>query len=157
MDIPFLWRLDTLGVQDDLDGKHDTHMALEECERHVSKKGACYEVPLLIREPGHDAGHNNVTDARQRLLTQLRRFKKQPDILAQYDKTIQTYLDEYHAERVPDQDVPFKLNTWYMPHHGVIGRDTVTTKLRVVFDASSHAARSTSPKQRAYQRTKNGC
>lgn len=32
-----------------------------------------------------------------------------------------------------------KPNTYYMPHHGVIRRDAVTTKLRVVFDASSHA------------------
>lgn len=70
---------------------------------------------------------------------QLRRFKQQPDLLAQYDKTIQTYFDECHAERVPDQDVLFMPSTYYMPHHEVIRRDAVTTKLRVVLDASSHA------------------
>ncbi|XP_037572990.1 uncharacterized protein LOC119455640 [Dermacentor silvarum] len=76
MDISSRWRLDTLGVQDDPDSKHGTHMALEEFERHVSKKGGRYEVPLLIREPGLDAGHNNFALARQRLFMQLRRFKQ---------------------------------------------------------------------------------
>ncbi|KAH7953196.1 hypothetical protein HPB49_005858 [Dermacentor silvarum] len=86
-------------------------MVLEEFERHASKKGGRYEVPLLMRELD----------------------------LAKYDKTIQTYFDECDAERVPDQDVPFKPNTYYMPHHGVIRRNAVTTKLLVVFDASPHA------------------
>ncbi|XP_037564631.1 uncharacterized protein LOC119444280 [Dermacentor silvarum] len=115
-------------------------MALDVFKRHVSKKGGRYEVPLLIREPGLDAGHDNFALARQRLLMQLRRFKQQPDLIVQYEKTIQTYFDECHAERVLDQDVPFKPNTYCMPHHGVIRRDAVTTKLRVVSDASSHAA-----------------
>ncbi|XP_037557914.1 uncharacterized protein LOC119435005 [Dermacentor silvarum] len=139
MDISSLWRLDTLVVQYDPDGKHGTHIALEEFERHVSKKGGRYEVPVLILEPVLDAGHNNFPVARQRLLMQLRRFKQQAYLLAEYDKTIQTYFDECHAERVPDKNVPFMPNTYYMPHHGVIRRDAVTTKLRVAFDASSHA------------------
>ncbi|KAH7974960.1 hypothetical protein HPB49_022056 [Dermacentor silvarum] len=113
-------------------------MALEEFERHVSKKGGRYQAHLLIRAPGLDAGHN-FSVARQRLLLQLRRFKQQPDLLAQYDKMIQTYFDECHAERVPDQDVSFKSSTYYMPHHGVTRRQAVTTELRVVIDASSHA------------------
>lgn len=113
-------------------------MALEEFKRHISKKGGRYELPLLIREPGLYAGHN-VSLARQRPLMQLRHFKQQPDLFAQYHKTIHTYFDECHAERVPDQDVPFMPNTYYMPHHGVIRRDAVSTKLRVFFDASYHA------------------
>ncbi|KAH7974468.1 hypothetical protein HPB49_015734 [Dermacentor silvarum] len=93
VDITSLWRLDTFGVQEDPDSKHDAHMALEEFERRVSKRRGRYEVLLLIRKPGLDAGHNNFTLARQRLVMQLRRFKQQPDLLNQYDKMIQTYFD----------------------------------------------------------------
>ncbi|XP_075749303.1 uncharacterized protein LOC142814429 [Rhipicephalus microplus] len=69
---------------------------------------------------------------------QLSRFQQQPDLLAHYDDTIKAYFNDYHAEQVPDKDLAPKPNT-YMPHHGVIRRDAVTTKLQVIFDAQSQA------------------
>ncbi|XP_037514045.1 uncharacterized protein LOC119390470 [Rhipicephalus sanguineus] len=139
MRIANLWCIDSLGVQESPDGNQSDSIALELFESDVSKKGERYEVPLLLREPGLETGQSNYDLAKQRLLMQLRRFRQQPDLLVRYDDTIKAYFNESHAERVPDNDTVPKPNTYYMPHHGVIRRDAVTTKLRVVFDASSHA------------------
>lgn len=49
------------------------------------------------------------------------------------------YFQAYHAERAIPTFTPAE-NAYYLPHHSVIRRDAVTTKLRVVFDASSHVS-----------------
>ncbi|XP_075730832.1 uncharacterized protein LOC142774323 [Rhipicephalus microplus] len=131
------WRLDSLEFQDDPDGSQGNSMALELFERAISKVGERYEVPLLIQEPGLDNEQGNYILAKQRLLIQLHRFRPQPDFLARYEDTLKAYFNDYHAEQVPDEDITPKPNTYYMPHQ--IPRDAVITKLRVVFDASSHA------------------
>ncbi|XP_037526499.1 uncharacterized protein LOC119403655 [Rhipicephalus sanguineus] len=139
MRIAKLWCIDSLGVQDSPDGSQSDSIALELFENDVPNKGERYEVPLLLREPGLETGQRYYDLAKQRLLMRLRRFRRQPDLLVRYDDTIKGYLNESHAERVPDNDTVPKPNTYYMPHHGEICRDAATTKLRVVFDASSHA------------------
>lgn len=40
------------------------------------------------------------------------------------------------AEEVPRREIVASSVTYYLPHHAVIREDKVTTKLRVVFDAS---------------------
>ena len=51
-----------------------------------------------------------------------------------YEKVPLTEHSELMAlEREPSPETP----EYYMPHHGVVRQDAVTTKLRVVFDASS--------------------
>ncbi|KAH7943210.1 hypothetical protein HPB52_006522 [Rhipicephalus sanguineus] len=132
MRIANLWCIDSLGVQDSPDSSQSDSIALEVFENDVSKKVERYEVPLLLREPGLETGQSNYDLAKQRLLMQLRRFRQQPDLLVGYDDNIKAYFNESHAEQVPDNDTVPKPN-------GVIRRDAVTTKLRVVFDASSHA------------------
>lgn len=57
---------------------------------------------------------------------------------SQYDTVIQQYLELGHAEGVP-KNVPIDQVTYYMPHGEVIRKESLTRKLRVVFDASSHA------------------
>lgn len=49
---------------------------------------------------------------------------------------MQDYLDSGHIELIR-QPYPVDGLVYYLPHHGVIKLDNITTKLRVVFDASS--------------------
>ncbi|XP_051858132.1 uncharacterized protein LOC127565087 [Drosophila albomicans] len=51
----------------------------------------------------------------------------------QYDSVIQEYLDLGHMTQVP----PSSSGNYYLPHHAVLKPDSTTTKLRVVFNASS--------------------
>ncbi|KAH8251117.1 hypothetical protein KR032_000974, partial [Drosophila birchii] len=61
--------------------------------------------------------------------------------LLQYDGVIQEYLDLGHMNEVPST---LNSPTYYLPHHAVIKPESTTTKLRVVFNASSPSANGTS-------------
>ena len=67
-------------------------------------------------------------------------MKSQPDVLTQYDGVIQDQLNKGIIEPVTnDASLPPIGKVHYIPHREVIRTDKETTKLRVVYDASSHA------------------
>ncbi|XP_064475623.1 uncharacterized protein LOC135389514 [Ornithodoros turicata] len=113
------------------------HPALDEFEHRVAKIGNRYQVSLLIKESCFSELADNRTIAEARLFSQLRRLRDQPHLMQQYHDTISEYFSEGHAEEVLNtSSLPPNLD--YLPHHAVIRQDAVTTKVRVVFDASSH-------------------
>ena len=57
--------------------------------------------------------------------------------LKEYDSIIQDQLQSGIIEQVDCAKRPDVGRVHYLPHHGVVRRDAPTTKLRVVFDASS--------------------
>ncbi|KAH7937814.1 hypothetical protein HPB49_016251 [Dermacentor silvarum] len=59
-------------------------------------------------------------------------------LLERYDTATRSYLELGYAEVVL-KDVPIDRATYYTPHREGIRMESLTTKLRVVFDASSHA------------------
>lgn len=65
-----------------------------------------------------------------------RKLMKTPEIKELYDKTILEYLELGHMRKVSAQDIN-KTPNYYLPHHAVIRPEKVTSKLRVVFNASS--------------------
>lgn len=132
-----MWRLDAIGITDDHKDFLPNHPAIEQFEDHVTNIGSRYQVPLLIKYSCLGLLADNRSIAESRLLSQLRRLRDHPDLMKQYDDTISEYFTEGHAERVPD-DPTSSDNVYYLPHHAVIRREAVTTKVRVVFDASSH-------------------
>ncbi|XP_075151078.1 uncharacterized protein LOC142225184 [Haematobia irritans] len=73
-------------------------------------------------------------------LAQFHRMEKKlartPDIKAEYDAAIREYLQLGHMRKVDPQNI-YKTPHYYLPHHAVIKPDRTTTKLRVVFNASS--------------------
>ncbi|XP_024877402.1 uncharacterized protein LOC112463948 [Temnothorax curvispinosus] len=72
-----------------------------------------------------------------------RRFKLDPELRKGYNAFLQDYLDSGHME-VADQTSSSDGCVYYMPHHGVYKLDSTTTKLRVVFNASSKCPNSIS-------------
>ncbi|XP_071578790.1 uncharacterized protein [Temnothorax nylanderi] len=68
-----------------------------------------------------------------------RRFKSNPEFRIGYNKFMQDYLDSGHMEVIRDP-FPSDGHIYYLPHHGVYKLDSITTKLRVVFNASSRCA-----------------
>ncbi|XP_077547645.1 uncharacterized protein LOC144159855 [Haemaphysalis longicornis] len=136
-----LWPLDAIGIKERPDASVLDRAPVEQFESNVRKNGSRYEVPLMIQEPGLHASADNYRLPEQRLRVQMRRFRGQPELLSQYDNSIRTSFNDGHAERVPEHDGDQRLTTrCYMPHYGVVHRDAVTTKLRMVFDASSHVS-----------------
>ncbi|XP_065088562.1 uncharacterized protein LOC135710040 [Ochlerotatus camptorhynchus] len=77
----------------------------------------------------------------QRLKAMERRFVRNPGFKQMYGEFMTEYLNLGHMERIPDDEVnvsPEK--SFYLPHHGVMRQDSVTTKLRVVFDGSCQSS-----------------
>ncbi|XP_064472609.1 uncharacterized protein LOC135387252 [Ornithodoros turicata] len=131
-----LWRLDALGIMDSDVAAPTGAADLQMFQENIKWQTDRYEVPLMIQAPGlPPEAHNRVT-AETRLNAQLRRFRMAPDVLKQYDATMREYFVEGHAEPVSGPD-PTR-NVYYLPHHAVIRMEAVTTKVRIVFDASSH-------------------
>ena len=80
---------------------------------------------------------DNFENCVARLSSQLKRLIKDPEILKEYDSIIQDQLQSGIIEQVDCAKRPDVGRVHYLPHHGVVRRDALTTKLRVVFDASS--------------------
>ena len=66
----------------------------------------------------------------------LRRLKQEPEVLREYNSIIRDQLAKGIVEVIADQD-DTQTKVHYLPHHGVIRRDKMTTKVRVVYDASA--------------------
>ena len=75
---------------------------------------------------------NNFHTAKQRLFALERKLKDHGDVKQQYRDFIKEFVDIDHLEEAPQTSGL----CYYLPHHCVF-KDSTTTKLRVVFDASS--------------------
>lgn len=64
------------------------------------------------------------------------RLERNQDLRDQYTEFMQDYLTSGHMELIPmsEQGNPYH---YYIPHHCVLKPDSLTTKLRVVFNASA--------------------
>ena len=62
-------------------------------------------------------------------------MKHNPVLLHQYDETFKTQVETQIIDRVPVGKLD-KKEAHFLPHHGVVRADKVTTKLRIVFDGS---------------------
>uniref|UniRef100_A0A1X7TAN6 Uncharacterized protein n=1 Tax=Amphimedon queenslandica TaxID=400682 RepID=A0A1X7TAN6_AMPQE len=67
----------------------------------------------------------------------LKRLRQDTAIFKAYDKVIQDQLSHGMVEIVQHPNVVIGNRVHYLPHHAVIKKDKETTKLRVVYDASS--------------------
>ncbi|XP_049879678.1 uncharacterized protein LOC126376395 [Pectinophora gossypiella] len=74
----------------------------------------------------------------------LRRFEwlekkllKNPHLHIEYKKVMDDYLDQNHMVKIIEEKQLSDPYVIYLPHHAVIREDKETTKVRVVFDASS--------------------
>ncbi|XP_077534550.1 uncharacterized protein LOC144146477 [Haemaphysalis longicornis] len=131
-----MWRLDAIGITDASEkSKAEDYDAFVKIRSGLEEDGR-YVVPLMIETPGLMSSTNRAV-AESRLRRQLQRFEHQPNLLEEYDAVISEYFKEGHAERVVQREVPGE-TVYFLPHHAVVRQEAVTTKVRVVFDASSH-------------------
>ena len=75
-----------------------------------------------------------------RLNATVKRLKKQPEVFREYNSVIEDQERKGIIERVDSSTIPEVGKVHYLPHHGVVRQQALSTKLRVVFDASSKAA-----------------
>ncbi|KAL4148855.1 hypothetical protein QTP88_003000 [Uroleucon formosanum] len=127
------WRLEELG-------KVECH-SLEEkqCIEHFKKtvtKGSDgrFIVQLPFKENPINIGRSKAI-ALKRFMSNENRLRVNPKLKEAYLQFINEYIELGHMEQVSDNNENDK-PVYYIPHHAVLRDNSLTTKLRVVFEAS---------------------
>ncbi|XP_024868384.1 uncharacterized protein LOC112452420 [Temnothorax curvispinosus] len=112
----------------------------ERCENHfASTHSRDSQGRYIVRLPfKNDPPHIGDTFRKASFLYSKmeRRLSQKPEIAAQYHDFLKEYESMGHMEEVHD-DEPSRYPPVYIPHHFVLRESSTTTKLRVVFNASS--------------------
>ena len=84
---------------------------------------------------GHPELPTNYSTRLRRLKAQVARLEKEPEVLREYASIIDDQLEKGVIERVVELERAEKV--YYLPHQAVIRKEATTTKIRIVYDASS--------------------
>uniref|UniRef100_A0A7I4YY06 Integrase catalytic domain-containing protein n=1 Tax=Haemonchus contortus TaxID=6289 RepID=A0A7I4YY06_HAECO len=131
--------LDVIGIADDphpsFDQEEDSRILRQFQDTAIEIDGHLYvQFPW---KSSHPRLADNKLLALKRLESQYRSFVTKPDLWRLYASTIDHYLDKGIIEEVDEHHFD-NHRVYYIPHQAVIKESSTTTKLRVVFDASSH-------------------
>jgi len=77
--------------------------------------------------------------ATTRFINVERRLMRDEKLQKEYTRFMEEYLDLGHMEEVIDEDQIPKRSS-YLPHHAMIKKSSLTTKVRVIFDASTKSS-----------------
>ena len=114
------WEIESLGITREKKQNPAEEEALQMFERTTTFKDGRYHVALSWKQERAELQDNYMV-AKMRFEGLKKRLKKDVTFYSRYK-------DNTNADTVK----------YYLPHHAVLREDKVTTKLRVVFDASSH-------------------
>ncbi|XP_066969995.1 uncharacterized protein [Macrobrachium rosenbergii] len=131
-DVDEWWRLDTVGIAPSEQYTVREAEAMRKVLQSVTKKPEGYQVSLPFRSEGRP--ETNFRNAVAQLDSLQTKFQKDKEYYNQYQGVIDKYLEEGFIYEVKDP----KIEGYYMPHFG-IKKDSRTTPLRIVFNASSKA------------------
>lgn len=121
------WDLETRRIQEE----NEVHEGLKDA---IFFNGERYEVYLPWKE-GIGPLPKNYENSIKHLKGQIGRLKDDPDILKTYATIIKQQEENGMIERVAELDAAD--NVHYLSHHTVVCKDAETTKVRIVYDASS--------------------
>ncbi|XP_037529425.1 uncharacterized protein LOC119406767 [Rhipicephalus sanguineus] len=131
------WDLESMGITEDPEKKPSDDRVIQYIRETMEFKAGRYQVRLPWKE--NVTLCDNKAVAEKRLMQVTKKFWKNRDDLQAYDKAIREYFEKEIAENVEEPagtDVRNKF-VYYMPHQAVIKKERTTTKIRIVFDASS--------------------
>ncbi|KAH7966037.1 hypothetical protein HPB49_013304 [Dermacentor silvarum] len=133
-----LWELESIGITPvDNTPNKEPNMVLENFDHDIAIVNGRYQVARPWKESCGQLEYNRL-QARKRLMCLGKKMKNNPEFAVEYDTTIRNYMKMGHAERVPSQIEAQPSKLYYMPYHAVVRSESTTTRVRVVFDASSH-------------------
>ena len=129
------WELESIGVLANEASVHDKFLDT------IHKRDGRYEVSLPWKEH-YPLLPDNYEVAVSRLNSVLKRLRRNPELLTEYNRIIEEQSSKGIISEV-DSNSEIKVGRLhYLPHHPVIREDKQTTKVRIVYDAS---AKSTGP------------
>ena len=132
-DLEDFWNIETIGVIDNQTTKND-EMVKNHFKENLTFVDGRYQVKWPWKDENPDLLKNREL-AVGRLRSNVSRMKNKPELLQQYDSIIQDQLAKGIIEKVENTNTDSIKH--YLPHHAVINPHKPTTKIRVVYDASS--------------------
>lgn len=112
-----------------------------ECERHFLRivkrnKKERFVITLSMKVNGtQQLGESRYT-ALSRFSKLERRFKYNVQLKENYSQFMKEYLDSRYMQAIDEQSSKNATAEFYLPHHAVLKKTSVSTKLRVMFDGS---------------------
>ena len=121
------WDLESLGIQ-----SPSGEPISDQFMSSIQKNRGRYEV----WQEYHDPLPDNYNLSRKGLHGLLHRLKQDPYVLYEYNSIIRDQLSEGVVEVIEDEEST-QTKTHYLPHHAIIRKDKTTTRMRIVYDAST--------------------
>ncbi|XP_057310540.1 uncharacterized protein LOC130648504 [Hydractinia symbiolongicarpus] len=115
----------------------DTTFTIGKFSEKIDFDGERYSVPLPWKQD-HEQIPDNFQNSRNRLTSVFRRLKAKAELLQQYDDIIKQQKCDGIIEQVTEPPPP-PGKVHYLRHHYVLKEDKSTTKVRIVYDASSNS------------------
>ncbi|XP_064479197.1 uncharacterized protein LOC135392413 [Ornithodoros turicata] len=133
-----IWDLDSIGIRADEAENRECNPVVEEFEKSIVFEHGRYMVALPWKTEASIGDNKRIAEKRLSQVT--KRLMKSPELMKKYDDAIREYLISGVAEKVNEgvNEGMVHGHVYYMPHHAMIREDRMTTKIRIVFDASSH-------------------
>ena len=124
--------LDVLGLNEDTSNlDNDIYQRFK--DQLGKNEEGWYETNIMWKQFS-PALPSNKTGSLGRLGSLLRKLRKAPKLLQQYDQIMRDQLNDDIVERVSD-DMPFGKEL-YLPHQPVIRKTAVSAKVKIIFDTS---------------------
>lgn len=114
----------------------DDEQAEKQFVNNVALDQGRFVVPLLLRD--HPVIGNSFQGACSRFYNLERRLNRNSDLRSAYVAFMDAYVTAGHMDLVPAEYIGKA--KYYIPHHGIFKDGNVTSKIRVVFDASMKAS-----------------
>lgn len=127
------WELENTGITETKNRMHRVEHLFTSFEKTIERDGERYKVRLPWKETVNMEDNKQV--AIRRLMQVSRRLQKDSALKEKYNSAMKEYFTSGVAELATSDESEHA--TYYMPHQAVIREDRLTTKVRIVFDASS--------------------
>ncbi|KFM65109.1 hypothetical protein X975_10090, partial [Stegodyphus mimosarum] len=140
-DIRTFWELDSIGIlteSEELSMKDK--QIIDQFENSLSFNNVRYQIKLLWKSIP-DELNNNFQIAKRRFEILKAKLDKDIEVREEYTKIIEEQLQNGIVEVYQNKDLE---SGYYMPHRAVIRPDKETSRVRIVFDASSKGENSKS-------------
>ncbi|XP_054715273.1 uncharacterized protein LOC129224750 [Uloborus diversus] len=130
------WTLESFGIKDD-SKRSDEDAALEVFNKTVRYNNERYEVSFPWKKNWKEL-NDNFEVAERRFQGLVKKMKRDKTLYIQYSEILKEYLANGIIEEVKEPEKRIDRPVFYLPHHAVFKQQSVYTKCRIVFDASSN-------------------
>ncbi|GBM53571.1 hypothetical protein AVEN_60688-1, partial [Araneus ventricosus] len=147
-DIQNFWELKSLPQENSL--SNEAKICEELYKSTLSRDDSGRYTVKLPFKPHHKLGNSKST-AVKCFYSLEHRLQKNPTLRQQYTSFLREYEELNHMELVPNnQSYLSESEAFYLPHHGVVREESISTKLRVVFNGSAKGSNSLSLNEDLY-------